>query len=128
MYNNPKLCVRQNEILSNYFYSNVGVCQGENLSSILFSFFLNDLVEFISHGYDGLNDITYAIRLLCDNDDIEVYFKLYLLLYADDSVILAESQDPLQAALNSMYLYCQTWKLEVNPIKTKVVIFAKKKS
>ena len=68
---------------------------------------MNDLVEFISHGYDGLHDITGAIHLLCDNDDIEVYFKLYLLLYADDTVILAESKEQLQAALNSMYLYCR---------------------
>ena len=26
-------------------------------------------------------------------NDVEVYFKLYLLLYADDTVILAESQE-----------------------------------
>ena len=44
-------------------------------------------------------------RLLLGNDDIEVFFKLYLLLYADDTVILAESKDELQAALNAMYLY-----------------------
>ena len=91
-----------------------------------FSLFLNDLVEFMSDGFDGLPDITEAIHLLCEYDDVEVYFKLYLLLYADDTVILAESQDQLQAALNSMYLFCQTWKLEVNSAKTKVVIFAKR--
>ena len=119
--------VRQNHQMSNYFYSNIEVGQGENLSPILFSLFLNDLVEFMSHGFDGLPDITEAIHLLCDNGDVEVYFKLYLLLYADDTVILAESEEQLQAALNSMYLYRQTWKLEVNPAKTKVVIFAKRK-
>ena len=32
----------------------------------------------MSHGSDGLPDITKAIHLLCDNDDVEVYFKLYL--------------------------------------------------
>ena len=63
--------------------------------------------------------------MLCDNDDVKVYFKLYLVLYADDTDILAESQEQLQAALNSMYLYCQTWKIEVNP--AKIVIFAKRK-
>ena len=69
------------------------------------------------------------MNLLCDNDDIEIYFKLYLLLYAEDTVILPESQEQLQPALNSMYmyLYCQTWKLEVKPTETKVVIFTKKK-
>ena len=127
MYDVAKSCVRQNNQMSNYFYSNIGVRQGENLSPILFSIFLNDIVEFMSHGFDGLPDITEAIQLLCDNDDVEVYFKLYLLLYADDTVISAESDEQLQAALNSMYLYCQTWILEVNPAKTKVVIFAKRK-
>ena len=122
MYDNAKSCVRQNSKLSNYFFTNVGVRQGENLSPILFSLFLNDLVEFIARGYDGLSDDTNAAHLVFDNDDVEVYIKLYLLLYADDTVILAESKEQLQAALNSMYLYCQTWKLEVNPSKTKVVI------
>ena len=78
-------------------------------------------------GVDGLPDITEAIHLLCNCDDVEVYFKLYILLYADGTVISAESQEQLQAALNSMYLFCQTWKFEVNPAKTKVVIFAKRK-
>ena len=118
MYDSAKSCVRQNHQMSNYFYSNVGVRRGgggggeENLSPFLFSRFLNGLVEFMSHGFDGLPNITEAMHLLCDNVDIEVYFKLYLLLYADDTVILAESQEQLQAALNAMYLYCHTWKLE----------------
>ena len=43
----------------------------------------------MSHGFDGLPDITGAKHLLCDNDDKEVYFKLYLLLYADDTVTFA---------------------------------------
>ena len=54
--------------------------------------------------------------------------KLYLLLYADDTVILAESHVELQAALNAMYLSCKSWKLEVNASKTKIVIFKKRSS
>ena len=103
--------------------SNIGVRQGENLSPILFSFFLNDLSEFIAHAYNGLVDVSEMSRLLLGNDDITVFFKLYLLLYADDTVILAESKDELQAALNAMYLYCKSWDLEVNPSKTKITIF-----
>ena len=63
-------------------------------------------------------------RLLLWNDEIEVFFKLYLLLYADDTVILAESKDELQAALNAMYLYCKSWDLEVNPSKLKLLFLA----
>ena len=47
LYDNTKSCVRQNEKLSDYLVSNVGVRQGENLSQILFSLFLNNLVQFI---------------------------------------------------------------------------------
>jgi hypothetical protein len=49
------------------------------------------------------------------------------LLYADDTVILAESKEELQAALNSMYLYCKTWDLEINASKTRIVIFNRRK-
>jgi hypothetical protein len=65
--------------------------------------------EFRSHAYNGLNDVCNIIsHLLFDNNDIEVYFKLYLLLYADDTVIFAETAAELQSALNAMYLYCET--------------------
>ena len=43
-------------------------------------------------------------HLLFDNDDIEVYLKLYHLLYADDIVIFADSANELQAALNALYM------------------------
>ena len=59
-------------------------------------------------------------------EELSVYLKLNLLLYADDTVVLDESRIELQSALNAMYLYCKTWKLEVNASKTKIVIFRKR--
>ena len=70
----------------------------KNLSPVLFSLFLNDLTEFISHVYDGLNAVSNMSKILLSNDEIEVYFKLYILLYADDTVILAETVVELQSA------------------------------
>ena len=91
-------------------YQTFGVRQDENLSTLLFSLFLNDVTEFMSHVYSGLNDISNMSHLLFDNNDIEVYFKLYLLLYGDDTVtvVFAETAAELQSALNAMYLYCET--------------------
>ena len=127
LYASTKSCVKQGHMKSTLFSSNVGVRQGENLSLVLFSLFLNDLSDFISHGYDGLNNVTDIAKILLSNKGIEVYFKLYILLYADDTVILAESDKELQAALNSMFFYCKSWDLEVNSTKTKVTIFTNKK-
>ena len=53
---------------------------------------------------------------------------LYILLYADDTIIFAESDSELQAALNAMYLYCITWDIEVNPANTKIAIFSNRKT
>ena len=57
------------------------------------------------------------------NDEIEVFFKLYLLLYAIDTVILVESK----AAMNATYPYYKSWDLEVDPSIAKITIFSKRK-
>jgi hypothetical protein len=55
--------------LSEFFYSNVGVRQGGNLSPVLISLFLNDLVEFISHAYDGLTNICNSTHIFLDTEE-----------------------------------------------------------
>ena len=54
--------------------------------------------------------------------------KLFLLLYADGTVIFAESQQELQQILKLFEHYCNIWKLKVNISKTKIVVFSKTKS
>ena len=127
LYANANSCVWVGHLKSELFCSNIGERQGENLSAFLFLLFLNDLTEFIAHAYNGLEDVSVMSKSLLGNDEIEVIFKLYILLYADDIVIEAESREELQAAINAMYLYCNSWDLEVNPSKTKITIFCNRK-
>ena len=129
MYQQAKSCVRVNGMLSEFFRSGVGVRQGENLSPLLFSLFLSDLEDFMARAFDGLTHVQDLAHIALDepNEEFQTYFKLYVLLYADDTVIFAESPEQLQAALNGLYLYCKTWKLTVNPTKTKNVVFSKSK-
>ena len=49
--------------------------------------------------------------------------KLVVLLYADDAVLFAESEEELQQLLNEFQSYCVRWKLNGNPEKSKIVIF-----
>ena len=83
---------------------------------------------YISKEYSGLTTLTSSINTLLSDDAIDVYFKLYLLLYADDTVIFAESPEQLQLALDAMLRYCNLWKLSVNTSKTKIVIFSRGKT
>ena len=55
-----------------------------------------------------------------------MYYKLFVILYADDTVILSENKDGLQKALDIFESYCEIWKLQVNVNKTKVMIFCEK--
>ena len=52
-------------------------------------------------------------------------FKLFLLLYADDIVIMSETEEGLKHGLFLLKNYCDRWKLTVNATKTKVMIFMK---
>lgn len=61
------------------------------------------------------------------NDMLEFYLRIFLLLYADDTVLISESAEGMQKMLDTFRDYCKEWKLNVNVEKTKVVIFSKKK-
>ena len=104
-------------------FFDVGVRQGENLSPLLFSIFLNDISEYLSHAYRGLDVIKDCTSQMLNDDDIEVYPKLNLLLYVEDTTIMTESECELQAALNAAHHYCTLWKLAINTQKSKVMIF-----
>ena len=58
---------------------------------------------------------------------IVTFFKLYILLYADDTVILAENPKDLQSSLDEMKKYCDTFDLHINVNKTNILIFSRGK-
>ena len=45
------------------------------------------------------------------------------LLYADDLIILSRSKTGLQNCLNALGQYCKSWMLNINPKKTKIIVF-----
>ena len=56
----------------------------------------------MSKCYDGLSLLTDEFHSLFKNQDIEVYFKLFLFLYADDTVTFAETAQDLQKTFDAM--------------------------
>ena len=101
MYAEAKSCVMANNTLSDLFKIDIGVRQGENLSPVLFSFFLNDMNSYLANEMNGLTTIIDEINHCGMNPNIaNVFHKLFVLLYADDTIIFAESAHELQKGLS----------------------------
>ena len=118
LYHHAKSCVRANGKMSDYFTCNVGVRQGENLSPLLFAIYLNDFESYVSRHYKGLDTLSDDITCHLSDPDIEVFLGLHVLLYADDTIVMAETPEQLQKALNAVSDYCSQWNLTVNTSKT----------
>lgn len=116
-YQGIKSCVPFNGNQSEFFQSFRGVIQGENLSPVLFALFLNDLEYFLSSQNCPGIDIEFA------SDDVYCYLKLFVLLCADDTVILATDEKSFQHSLNIFHDYSKLWKLDINYDKTKILVF-----
>ena len=78
---------------------------------MLCSLYVNDLESYLScnpSGYCQLNS-----------------YKLHLLKFTDDIVLLANSREGLQNSINRLEEFCDGWDLSINIEKTKVLIFDK---
>ena len=112
MYFQVKSCVKCCNSYSEYFECAVGLKQGEVISPLLFSLFIDDLELFLQ------DDVNSGLTL----DDITII----LMLFADDMVIFGKSPQELQNSLNLLHTYCLKWGLEVNTAKTKIMVFRKR--
>ena len=90
MYSNIQSCVSLNGTKSDLFSCNCGVRQGENLSPILFSLFLNDLEDYLKEkGNTGVQ-----LPILADNTTELI--NIISMLYADDTILVSDDPSKLQ--------------------------------
>ena len=80
------------------------------LSPLLFNIFLADLAKKLN---------SFTDKLMIRHEGINSIF------WADDIVLLAESEENLNEMINVVSSYCQENKLTINSKKTKCLIFNK---
>ena len=105
-------CVRVNKELSDWFSVESGVKQGCILSPMLFGLFINDLAHHMNELDVGLSSGV---------------FLLAMLMFADDIAIIAENECKLQCLLDVLHEWCVKLEVQINPQKTQVVHFRKKR-
>ena len=111
MYQKLKSCVRNNQSFTEFFECNIGTRQGCKLSPILFSLFINDIVQELR------NNCPHGIFISQNIPEI------FVLLYADDIANCADTVGNLQSQLNIVELFCIRTGMVVNIDKTKIIVF-----
>ena len=111
LYKNLQSCVRVNGRFTDWFSQSTVVRQGDTLAPTLFAIFINDLV--------------LEIKALDIGVPIQHDEKVSILLFADDTVLISESQQNLQTMMNTTEDWSNRWSLKMNYDKTKVMHFHK---
>ena len=113
MYASLISCVRSGNKYSEYFDCPVGVRQGCVLSPTLFSLFVNQLANQVNE--NGVHGVQLLPTLV----------ELFILLFADDIVLISTTPGGLQVQLNTLKECCDSMKLTINLDKTKIIVFRK---
>ena len=101
LYKKAKSSVIMNGKLSDSFPYQTGVRQGDNLSPLLFAIDLHDLEQFLQNKYKGLNLLS---EIQNQNKLFNIMIKLFVLMYVDETILLAKSEYDLQDAFSAIYL------------------------
>ena len=111
VYNRVRCCVRCLDECSEYFECRSGLEQGCKLSPLLFSFLISEVAaEVIANGKHG-------VQLMPNTTE------LFILLFADDVVLLSDTISGLQNQLDFLQSSAHKLGLAVNTQKTKVMVF-----
>jgi hypothetical protein len=102
--------VRRGDHLSEKFKIEMGVKQGCSLSPLLFSIFINDILDDIKSAKLGV-EIPGVSETLSG------------LLYADDLALLLENPRDIKRALRCIDKWCDTWQMRANATKCAIVCF-----
>ena len=107
-------CVKIGDRLTEFFDCPAGLRQGCTLSPMLFSLFINEIA--LSVEQPGMHGIQLLPGLV----------EIFLLLFADDIVLISDTPRGLQNQLDVLSSACKDLFLHINTDKTKVMVFRKK--
>ena len=113
IYQNVSCCVKINGLDTNWFEVTTGLKQGCLLSPLLFNIYINDLVNVLKENCQG-------VKIGGEN--------VCVLMYADDLALIAQNERDLQKMLDTLFNWCEQWRIKVNTGKSEIVHFRQSRS
>ena len=118
-YKEASACVRVNGEMSESFGIRVGVRQGCVMSPWLFNIFMDSVIREMKAKVGKV-----GARMNVEGER----WWLVTSLFADDSVLMAESESELQKIVDEFNMVCKRRKLKVNEGKSIVMVFERRVS
>lgn len=109
IYESSLCSVNVNGVLTPFYETVVGTRQGDQSSPNLFNCFLQSLLDELENSGVGVG--------------LESGEVLSVLAYADDILLMAESERDLQILSDIVHDWSRRWRMTVNLSKTKIVIY-----
>ena len=112
LYSSARTVIRLHKGHSGPVDMTLGLLQGDSLSPLLFALYISDIEKILQES---------------EADDIAITHKkaVHVLLFADDTVVLAPHVGALKKKIKVLECYFDSLGISVNIEKTKVVIFRK---
>ena len=73
--------------------------------------------------FDVADELNVKVDASSFDDSIVNEFQKFILLFADDTLLFANTVAELQLLLNKLKVYCKKWNITVNINKTKAMLF-----
>ncbi len=106
IYQNSYCSVNLNKMLTDWFNTKAGIKQGDSLLPTMFGIFINNIVEDVKSVNTGI--------------EIDGH-NICILHYADDIVLLSDTEEGLQNLLDKVYQWSLKWKIKFYAKKSNIL-------
>ena len=128
LYDTMSRCAWHNNETSNYFVGDLGLGEGDPLSPLLYTLFVNGLLQEVWEKHPGVPLPTNPGgnkpgTTTSEPESVSDTPNLVALMLADDLVGVADTEEEIKLMAQTIHKYSCKWRFQLSPSKSAVVVF-----